>query len=151
LSDALIGGGVTLVITVVLFPSPRYPSSTERPSRLLDLLGATVLSLAHASTTEFAADPPYSRALREAPAELTLAFAALAEDGDAGGSRAALHATRVRVILVTGAGQPADPRSELIARLVETCAGDTLRLARHCGQPSHSGQRKDAEGMGPAG
>jgi hypothetical protein len=71
----------------------------------LDLLAATVLGLAHASTTEFAAEQPHSGALRAALAELTLAFAALADGGDADGSRAALHATRVRMVLAIHAAQ----------------------------------------------
>ena len=203
LTDALIGGGVALVITVVLFPAAPLPliqdaarqvfaalrdtlarlaelaGTDQQPSldwvlaagqrihsRLaglqqaqsaarqvvslaprrwrqrarvrqageqnapLDLLAATVLSLAHASTSQFSARQPYPGGLREALGELTSAFAALTETGDAGDPHAALaarHAARARD-LATGTEQPLGPNQQLIARLVETCAEDTLLL-----------------------
>jgi uncharacterized membrane protein YgaE (UPF0421/DUF939 family) len=203
LSDALIGGGVTLVITVVLFPAAPLPliqdavqqvfgvlrdtlgrlaelagtGGTADPgwalavgeriqaklaglqqaksaagqvaslaprrwperSRVrraceqtasLQLLTATVLSLAHASIV--GPDPKvpnssYSPAVREALGELTSAFAALAEGGDARATQATRHAIRVRV-LMTGAVRTSDPHPQLIATLVETCGDDTLRF-----------------------
>ncbi len=70
--------------------------------------------------------------MREALGELTSAFAALAEGGDASATQAARHAIRVRV-LVTGAAPAGGPLPPLIARLVETCADDTLRLAGKAG------------------
>ncbi|HEY6310037.1 MAG TPA: hypothetical protein VIY52_04430 [Streptosporangiaceae bacterium] len=85
------------------------------------------MSLAHASTARPAAQQPRSLALREALGQLTPAFAALAEGGDANTTQAALHATRARR-LMTDAEQTGGSHSQLIARLVETCAGDTLRL-----------------------
>jgi uncharacterized membrane protein YgaE (UPF0421/DUF939 family) len=197
LTDALIGGGVTLVITVILFPaaplplirdavgqlfaalrdtlarlaelagtgetaSPewalgvgqrierqlaglqearsaarqvaslaprRWPDRSrvrraDEESAPVNLLAATVLSLAHASTARSIAAQLHSPALREALSELTSAFAALTEGGDAS---AAAHATRARV-LVTSATQTDGSASQLIASFVETCADDTLRL-----------------------
>jgi uncharacterized membrane protein YgaE (UPF0421/DUF939 family) len=90
----------------------------------LNLLAATVLSLAHASTIGSADQQPHPPAL----GELTSAFAALAEGGgDANAAEAARHAFRARVA-AAGAAQAAGPHSLLIARLAETCANDTLRL-----------------------
>jgi uncharacterized membrane protein YgaE (UPF0421/DUF939 family) len=61
----------------------------------LNLLAATVLSLAHASTIGSADQQPHPRALGEALGELTSAFAALAEGGgDANAAEAARHAFR---------------------------------------------------------
>ena len=203
LSDALIGGGVTLVITVVLFPAAPLPliqgavrqvfgvlrdtlgrlaelagtGGTADPgwalavgervqtklaglqqaqatagqvaslaprrwperslvrrageqAASLQLLTATVLSLAHASVVGPDPNTPnssYSPAVREALGELTSAFAALAEGGDASATQAARHAIRVRV-LMTGGVPTSDPHPQLIATLVETCADDTLRF-----------------------
>jgi uncharacterized membrane protein YgaE (UPF0421/DUF939 family) len=200
LSDALVGAGVTFVITVVLFPAAPLPliqdavqqvfaalrdtlahlaelagpdraagrdwalaagqriqaqlaglqeaRSTARqvaslaprrwPERSrvhqageqtapLHLLAATVVSLAHASTAGSAAQPPSPPAVRAALGELTSAFAALAEGGGSSATRAARHAARAQE-LITGAAQASGPHPQLIARLVETCAGDTLRL-----------------------
>ncbi len=200
LADALIGGGVTLVITVVLFPAAPLPliqdavqqvfsvlrdtlgrlaelagtGGTADPgwalavgeriqtklaglqqaqstagqvaslaprrwperSRVrrageqtasLQLLTATVLSLAHASIVGPGPNSSYSPAVREALGELTSAFAALAERGDASATQATRHAIRVRV-LMTGAVPTSDPHPQLIAALVETCADDTLRF-----------------------
>jgi hypothetical protein len=98
----------------------------------LQLLAATVLSLAHASSARSAADQPHSPALRDALGELTSAFAALAEAGDANATQAALHATRARV-LATGAARAGGPHSQLIARLIQTSADDTLRLTGKTG------------------
>jgi uncharacterized membrane protein YgaE (UPF0421/DUF939 family) len=201
-SDALVGGGVTLALTVVLFPAAPLPlvqeavrqvlaalrdtlahlgelagtgetaspewalaagqrvqgrlaglqqaQSTARQvaslaprrwpdrsrvrlageqARPLSLLAATVLSVAHASTTGPAdAGHRDTTALRGALGELTSAFAALAAGGGASAAEAALHASRVRD-LVSGAAQPASPHAQLIARLLQACADDTLRLA----------------------
>jgi uncharacterized membrane protein YgaE (UPF0421/DUF939 family) len=213
LSDALVGGGVTLVITVIVFPaaplpliqhaveevfsalrdtlarlaeltgtreaaSPewargagqrierqlaelqqarstarqvaglaprRWPDRTrvrraDKETAPLDLLAATVLSLAHVSTARAAARQPHSPAFREALSELMSAFAALAEGGDANSDRAAAHAIRARV-LVTSGTQTGGSQSQLIASLVETCADDTLRLTAKTGNqvPSRSG------------
>ena len=97
----------------------------------LDLLAATVLSLAHAGTAGpagsagSAARQPHSLAVREALGELTSAFAALAE----GGHASAAHAIRART-LATVAEQAGDPHSQLMASLVETCSDDTLQLSR---------------------
>jgi hypothetical protein len=99
----------------------------------LHLLAATVLSLAHASTAAPAAGPaarpPHSLALREALAELTSAFAALAEGGGASAAHAAEHAIRART-LAANAEQTDDSHSQLMARLVETSSDDTLRFSR---------------------
>ncbi len=208
LSDALIGGGVTLVITVILFPAAPLPliedavrevfgalrdtlarlaelaGTGEMPgpewamaagqriqgqltgleqarssalqvvslaprrwaqrSRVrlaseqtapLELLAATVLSLAHvgaAGSAGVSGSAPGrvsgSVPLHAALGELASAFAALAEGGlNAGAQAAARHAARARG-LVTGAAQPPGPHAQLIARLAETCADDTLRL-----------------------
>ena len=62
----------------------------------------------------------------------SLAFAAWAEGGDASTTQAARHATQARA-LVTGAAQMDGSHSQLIARLVETCADDTLRLTGQTG------------------
>ena len=70
----------------------------------LDLLAATVLSLAHASTVVSAAQQPHSRALPEALGELRSACAA------------------------TGG-----PNSRFIATLVQTCADETARLTGNTG------------------
>jgi hypothetical protein len=70
-------------------------------------------------------------ALRPALHELSRAFAALAEAGDVGAAQLAALAARA---LVTGIGQPAGPNYDLIARLVETCAADTLRFTRTAGK-----------------
>jgi uncharacterized membrane protein YgaE (UPF0421/DUF939 family) len=198
LFDALIGGGVTLVITVVLFPAAPLPliqdavkhvfgvlrdtvahlaelaGTGEAPpadwvlgagqrvqgqlagleqarltarqvasfaprrwpdrSRVrradeqtapLELLAGTVLSLAHVSTTR-SVQPPHSAALGEALGELASAFAALAEGDDADGTQAAAHAMRARVLVTAHTG---GPDAQLMARLVETCASDTLRFS----------------------
>ena len=93
----------------------------------LQLLAATVVSLAHASTAGSAAQLPPPPAVREVLGELTSACAALAEGGCSSATRAARHAARARE-LITGAAQASGPHTQLIARLVETCAGDTLRL-----------------------
>ena len=208
LSDALIGGGVTLVITVILFPAAPLPliegavqevfgalrdalgrlgefaGAGEMPgpewamaagrriqgqlsgleqarssalqvaslaprrwpqrSRVrlaseqtapLELLAATVLSLAHvaaAGSAGVSGSAPGrasgSVPLHAALGELASAFAALAEGGlNADAQAAARHAVRARA-LVTGAAQPPGPHEQLIARLAETCADDTLRL-----------------------
>jgi hypothetical protein len=95
----------------------------------LDLLAASVVCLAHVGTAESAAGQRYSRAPREALGELTLAFAALAEEGDADGTRAASHASRARTALAADAARTRDPHAQLTAMLVEACADDTLRLA----------------------
>jgi ribosomal protein S9 len=74
-----------------------------------------------------------SPAVREALGQLASAFAVLAGGGGAGASQAVRHAIRARA-LVTGTVLAADteqtsgPRSQLVVRLVETCADDTLRL-----------------------
>jgi uncharacterized membrane protein YgaE (UPF0421/DUF939 family) len=222
LSDALIGGGVTLVITAVLFPAAPLPlirdaarqvlaelrdtlahlaelaDTDERPgkewalaagqrvqSRLaglqqarsaalqvanlaprrwlqrsrvrqagqqtvpLGLLAATVLSLAHASTAEFSVRQPYPRALCQALGELMLAFAALAEGGDAGDTRAVRHASRVRMVLAAGAAQARDLHTQLIASFVETCADDTLRLVGETpGASGLDGRKQDTSDCG---
>jgi uncharacterized membrane protein YgaE (UPF0421/DUF939 family) len=217
LSDALIGGGVTLVITVIVFPaaplpliqdaagqvfaalrdtvarlaelagtgeaaSPEWTLAVGRrvesqlaglqqarsaarqvaglaprrwPDRSrvrradqetapLDLLAATVLSLAHASSARSTARQPPSPALREALSELTSAFAALAERGDANSARAAAHAIRARV-LVTSGTQADGWQSRLIASLVGTCADDTLRLTAKTGHEVSSFSGLDGE------
>jgi uncharacterized membrane protein YgaE (UPF0421/DUF939 family) len=207
LSDALIGGGVTLVITVVLFPAAPLPliqdaarqvfavlrdvlgrlaelagtgqtadpqwalavgqrvqhelsglqeaCTTARqvasfaPRRWpqrgdvrraaqdtapLQLLAAAVLSLTHVgSAGPTAASHPFPPGLTGALTELTSAFAALAEGGNAGAERAAQHAIRARALAVGaeqtgGAGSTGGSRSQLVATLLETCAGETLRL-----------------------
>jgi uncharacterized membrane protein YgaE (UPF0421/DUF939 family) len=93
----------------------------------LQLLAATVLSLAHASTAGSGTQQAHSLDLRGALGELTSAFAALAAGGCASDAQAARHAIRARA-LATGAAQADGPHSQLIARLVQTCADDTLRL-----------------------
>jgi hypothetical protein len=97
------------------------------------LLAATVLSLAHATSAGRTAPArqPRETALSPALGELSLAFAALAQAGhDSGGApQAAAHAARAKA-LVAGVAQPGTPDSGLIARLVETCADDTLRFTR---------------------
>lgn len=99
----------------------------------LQLLAATVVSLAHASTARSAARRPDPPTLRNAIRELASAFAALAEGGDANAIQAALQANRARA-LATGAAQEGGSLSQqLIARLVETCADDTLRLIGETG------------------
>jgi uncharacterized membrane protein YgaE (UPF0421/DUF939 family) len=111
----------------------RWPERTRvrragEQTEPLNLLAATVLSLAHASTIGSADQQPHPPALGEALGELTSAFAALAEgSGDANAAEAARHAFRARVA-AAGAAQAAGPHSQLIARLAETCADDTLRL-----------------------
>jgi uncharacterized membrane protein YgaE (UPF0421/DUF939 family) len=205
LSDALIGGGVTLVITVMVFPAAPLPliqdavrqvfgvlrdtlarltelaGTGETPSpewavaigqriqrqlaglqearsaarqvaslaprrwpdrsrvrkageetEPLDLLAATVLSLAHASTGRSTARQAYSPAVREALGELTSAFAALAEGGEANAAQAAVRAIRAQV-LAADAAQTGSSQSQLIASLVQTCADDTLRLSGKTG------------------
>lgn len=202
-SDALIGGGVTLLLTVILFPADPLPliegaakhtfaalrdtltrltefagtgarvdqewilatgrrvhgalagveeaCSTARqivnfsprrwPERsrvrqaghqagALGLLAASVLSMAHASAAEpTALDSP---ALRHALDELTSSFAALAEGDGASAARAGPHAVQARSlvtrILEPGAPETGDAQARLIARLIQTCADDTLRL-----------------------
>jgi hypothetical protein len=212
LSDALIGSGVTLVITVILFPAAPLsliqdavqrvsaalrdtlarlaelpgpgetanPGETPRPdwalavgqriqrqltglqearstarqvaslaprrwperarvrqageqTVALHLLAATVVSLAQACTTGPTARPPHPPAVHEALGELASAFAVLAGGGDASASQAARHAIRARALVAgsaraAGQEQAGGPRSQLVVRLVETCADDTLRL-----------------------
>jgi uncharacterized membrane protein YgaE (UPF0421/DUF939 family) len=193
LTDALIGGGVTLVITVLLFPvaplpliqgairrafavlrdtlaslaetgtatspewvlaagqrvhgqlaavqeacstarqvawlSPRrWPERSRvrqaaEQSTQLHLLAATVLSLAHASSTRTAGQQPEPAAVRQSLGELTAAFAALAA---AAATEAAVHADHARGL--TTAARASSPHSALIASLVQTCADDILRL-----------------------
>jgi uncharacterized membrane protein YgaE (UPF0421/DUF939 family) len=198
LFDALIGGGCTLLIAVILFPSAPLPiiyraaqrvfgtlrdtldhvqefAATGRPadpkwviaagqrvhtqlaglqqaqenarqvtnfaprrwperSRVrqaeeqtapLHLLAGTVLSMTHAVAGAPQAGPPLPAALRDALGELTAAFADLAEPGDP--ARAAEHAACARS-LATAADQ-AGSQAQLMARLIETAADDTLRFA----------------------
>jgi hypothetical protein len=56
----------------------------------------------------------------------------LAEDGDANTTQAAAYAVQARD-LVTGAEQAGGWHSPLMARLIETCADDTLRFAGQAG------------------
>lgn len=104
-------------------PRVRQGSQQTKP---LHLLAPPVLSLVHASIGPPAATPPLEAALREALHELTSALAVLA--GPAGATRAAPHAARARS-LVTDAAQTGSAHSQLIARLIQTCADDTLRYA----------------------
>jgi hypothetical protein len=71
------------------------------------------------------AGPPLPAAVREALGELTAAFAGLAEPGDP--ARAAEHAACARS-LATAADQSSS-QAQLMARLIETAADDTLRFA----------------------
>jgi uncharacterized membrane protein YgaE (UPF0421/DUF939 family) len=91
----------------------------------LYLLTATVLSMMHAVASAPQAGPPLPPVLREALGELTAAFAVLAEPGDP--ARAAEHATRARSLATAADG--ASSQAELMARLIETAADDTLRFA----------------------
>jgi uncharacterized membrane protein YgaE (UPF0421/DUF939 family) len=93
----------------------------------LNLLAATVLSLAHASTTGSAAPPPQSPAGGDALGELASAFAALAEGGSAGTTQAVAHTAGARAV-ISSTAPTGSPHSQLIARLAETLADDTLRL-----------------------
>lgn len=207
-SDALIGGGVTLVITVIAFPAApltliqaavqqvftalrdtlaclaefadageapgpewallvgqriqgqlgglqrarsaarqvvsiaprRWPQRSQvrqagEQTMPLYLLAANVSCLAHTSTGRPTGGPPQPRALREALGELGLAFEALAGGGGGHEAEAARHAIRART-LASDAVRPDDPHLQLVARLVETCADDALRL---------TGQRGDVD------
>jgi hypothetical protein len=112
----------------------RVSLAGEQPAPL-ELLAATVLSLAHVGAAGSAGvsgsvpgPAPWSVPLHAALGELASAFAALAEGGLTAGAQAATrHAARARA-LVTGVAQPPGPHAQLIARLAETCADDTLRL-----------------------
>jgi uncharacterized membrane protein YgaE (UPF0421/DUF939 family) len=207
-SDALIGGGVTLVIVGVLFPAaplpliqhaagqvftalrdalaglahfadtgttagpewalaagqrihdrlagldqarsdarqiamlaPRRWPDRPRARRLsqqtapLHLLAAPVLGLVHASIAPPTAPPPLDRALREALHELASALAILAAPAGAthvaDATRAAPHAAHARSLAsdaqADDAARAGDAHSQLIARLIQTCADDTLR------------------------
>ncbi|HEX6454481.1 MAG TPA: FUSC family protein [Trebonia sp.] len=201
LTDALVGGGVTLVITVVLFPAAPLPLIGDASRQVLGALGDTVARLAELADTAQAPDPewvfaagqriqsrltrldqarsaarqvagfaprrwpqrtevrrsaeraaslyplaanvlslarassggpavrqPQSSALSDALGALTSAFTVLAEGRDASAAQAVRHAARVRT-LVTGTARAGDPRSQLVAGLVEECADDVLRLA----------------------
>lgn len=91
------------------------------------------MSLAHACTAGPTARQPHSPAVREALGELASAFAVLAGGGGASASQAAWHVIRARAlvtgsVLAAGTEQTGGPRSQLVVRLVETCADDTLRL-----------------------
>lgn len=88
-----------------------------------------MLSLAHASTAAPADQQPQCPAVCAALGELTSAFTVLAGGADADVTEAARHAIRIRA-LMTGAEQARGPHAQLIARLLETCAEGTLRLAR---------------------
>jgi uncharacterized membrane protein YgaE (UPF0421/DUF939 family) len=105
-------------------PGVRRASEQTAP---LNLLAASVLSLAHASTARTGARPPYPPAWPEALNGLAAAFAVLAEGGDAAAAQAARHAIRVQA-LVTAAAQAPHPPPPLIARFVETCADVTLEF-----------------------
>jgi uncharacterized membrane protein YgaE (UPF0421/DUF939 family) len=199
--DALIGGGVTLLITVILFPAAPLPHiqaavkqvfaalsdtlrhlteladagaradpewilasgrrvhselgrleetrstarqvvnlaprrwrqrsqvrQADQQAEAIGLLAASVLSLAHTSAIGRAVQRPHSPGLRQAMGELTSSFTALAERGGANATPAAAHALQAR-ILATGHALTGDAESQLIARLIEICADDTLRLA----------------------
>jgi uncharacterized membrane protein YgaE (UPF0421/DUF939 family) len=91
----------------------------------LHLLAGTVLSMVHSVASVPQAGPPLPAALREALRELAAAFAVLAEPGDP--ARAAEHATCARS-LATAADQTSS-QAQLMARLIETAADDTLRFA----------------------
>ena len=87
------------------------------------------MSLAHAGAARSVPGlVPRSVPLHAALGELTSAFAVLAEGGlTVTAQEATRHAARARD-LVTSAAQPSGPHAQLIARLVETCADDTLLL-----------------------
>jgi hypothetical protein len=86
------------------FPERSAVRRVSEQAATIDLLVAGVLSLAHASTSGPGAQPPPSSALRAALAELTSAFAALAEGGDTNAAQAASHAIRVRALATGGGG-----------------------------------------------
>jgi uncharacterized membrane protein YgaE (UPF0421/DUF939 family) len=97
----------------------------------LPLLSASVLSLVHAAADAPEARQPLPAPLHQALHELTSAFTVLAgnarEAGDADAGKAAAHAARARDL--ASAASPADgPHPQLVARLIEACADDTLRL-----------------------
>jgi hypothetical protein len=93
----------------------------------LYVLAATVLSLVHADAVAPDAREPLPATLREALRELTSAFAVLAETRDAGTSQAAAHAVRARC-LAAGAAEMDGLPLQLVGRLIEACADDTVRL-----------------------
>jgi uncharacterized membrane protein YgaE (UPF0421/DUF939 family) len=214
LFDALIGGGVTLVITVLLFPvaplpliqravrqvlaelrdtlarlaeladtdqtpepgwvlatgqrihrelaglqqaefnarqvasfSPRRWPQRSRVRRAgeqaepLHLVATTVLSLTHASMAAPDVEQGLPPAQRQALHELASAFTTLAQGGDT--ARAAEHVTQARCLATQAVPTQTVPtqtvptggvRSQLIARLIQTCADDTLPLTTHGSQ-----------------
>jgi uncharacterized membrane protein YgaE (UPF0421/DUF939 family) len=92
----------------------------------LRLLAGTVLSMVHAIAS--APRPgPLPAALRDALGELTAAFTVLAEPGDP--ARAAEHAARARALATAAAADPTGSQAQLMARLIETAADDTLQFA----------------------
>jgi uncharacterized membrane protein YgaE (UPF0421/DUF939 family) len=94
----------------------------------LPLLAASVLSLVHAGADVREARQPLPVPLRQALHELTLAFTVLAGlAGEADATEAAEHASRSRR-LASAADAADGPHSELVGRLIETCADETLRL-----------------------
>jgi Fusaric acid resistance protein-like len=117
LSDALIGAGVTIVITVLLFPAAPMPLIEDAAGQVFAALRDTLARLG----------------------ELAPAFAALAGEISGGGTSAAEAAGRARqaLALMAGEAQSGGPHAQLIARLAAACAGDTLRLTARTpiGQP----------------
>jgi uncharacterized membrane protein YgaE (UPF0421/DUF939 family) len=65
LSDALIGGGVTLVITVVLFPAAPLPLIQDAVRQLFAALRDTLARLAELAGTGETADPQWALAVGE--------------------------------------------------------------------------------------
>jgi hypothetical protein len=126
------------------WPDRARVGRADKETAPLDLLAATVLSLAHVSAARPTARQPHSPVLREALSELMSAFADLAEGSDVNSAQAAAHAIRARV-LVTSVTQADGSRSQLIASLVETCADDTLRLSATTGNQVRSFSRLDGE------
>jgi len=94
----------------------------------LPLLAASVLSLVHAAAGAPEARQPLPAPLHQALHELTSAFTVLVADaGEVGAGNAAAHAARARRL--ASAASPADgPHPQLVGRLIEACADDTLRL-----------------------
>jgi uncharacterized membrane protein YgaE (UPF0421/DUF939 family) len=125
---------------VAAFAPRRWPERSrvrqaDQQTASLHLLAATVLSLVHASTVPPDAGQPPAPAPREALRELT---SALAVQGGPDATRASQHAVRARC-LVTDAAQTGGPHSQLVARLIQACADDILRLTGDSGDAGHTG------------
>jgi uncharacterized membrane protein YgaE (UPF0421/DUF939 family) len=96
----------------------------------LSLIAASVLSLAHAGAGALGAGQPLPPALHEALQELTAAFAALTGAAEAEAAVAAEHAARARRLAAADDSHAGGSDWQLLGRLIETCADDTLRLTR---------------------